>query len=136
MPYDEHLADRVRRVLADRRDVVEKAMFGGLAFMVRGHMTCGLVGETLMLRVDPAEYASLVDEPHARPMDFTGRPMKGFLYVDPDGLHTPSALRRWIARATDFVDGLPEKPVKVPGTRARTRTKRQKPRAAAKRRAR
>jgi TfoX/Sxy family transcriptional regulator of competence genes len=112
MPYDDQLATRVRAVLARRTDVEEKAMFGGLAFMVRGHMACGLVGDTLMVRIAPADYITLLDEPHARPMDFTGRPMKGFLYVDPAGLETPSALRRWTDRATTFVSGLPDKTAK------------------------
>ena len=107
MAYDEQLAERVRRVLGSRRDVVEKTMFGGLAFMVGGRMACGLVGDVLMVRVGPADYEALLEEPHVRPMDFTGRPMKGFLYVDPEGLDTASALRRWVGRATGFVEGLP-----------------------------
>jgi TfoX/Sxy family transcriptional regulator of competence genes len=122
MPYDEQLADRVRRVLASRRDVEEKAMFGGLAFMVRGYMTVGLVGDTLMVRVGPDDYVALLDEPHVRPMDFTGRPLTGFVYVDPPGLETASALRGWVDRAIRFNARQPEKPrVKKPGGRGRRR---------------
>ncbi len=126
MPYDEQLADRVRRVLGLRRDVEEKAMFGGLCFMVGRRMACGLVGDTLMVRVGPQDHEALLDEPHVRPMDFTGRPMKGFLYVEPAGLDLLSDLRRWVERTTRFVDGLPvRRPVtrKPPGGRP-TRRKR------------
>jgi TfoX/Sxy family transcriptional regulator of competence genes len=108
--YDEELAERVRRVLGSRTDVEEKNMFGGLAFMVRGHMACGLVGDTLMVRVSAADYGSLIDQPHVRPMDFTGRVMKGFLYVEPDGLAMPQQLRTWVNRSTAFADTLPDKP--------------------------
>jgi TfoX/Sxy family transcriptional regulator of competence genes len=125
--YDEELADRIRRVLAARRDVTERAMFGGLAFMARGHMACGLVGDTLMVRVGPDGDEALLEEPHVRPMDFTGRPLTGFLYVDGPGIETPAALRRWVERATRFVDGLPEKKT------ARKRETRKAPRRARKR---
>ena len=109
MPYDERLADRVRNALATRGDVEEKAMFGGLAFMVRGYMACGIVADLLMVRVGADASESLVDEPHVRPMDFTGTPLKGFLYVEPEGVETLRALRTWVDRSTRFVDGLPER---------------------------
>ena len=82
-------------------------MFGGLAFMARGHMCCGLVRARLMVRVGPNEYERLLAEPHARPMDFTGRPMRGFLYVEPAGGATARALRTWVGRALAFADSLP-----------------------------
>lgn len=107
MAYDERLALRVRRVLADRRDIEEKAMFGGLAFMAGGHMCCGLVQARLMVRVDPQAYDRLLEEPHVRPMDFTGKPMRGFLYVEPDGIASAPALRRWVGRALALAEGLP-----------------------------
>jgi TfoX/Sxy family transcriptional regulator of competence genes len=107
--YDEALAERVRGALAKRRDVVEKKMFGGVAFMVRGHMSCGIVGSTLMVRVDPAREGVLLRERGARPMDFTGRPMRGFLYVDAPGLAGSSALRKWVGRAVDFAESKPKK---------------------------
>jgi TfoX/Sxy family transcriptional regulator of competence genes len=112
MPYDDVLADRVRRALASRRDIEEKRMFGGIAFMVAGRMACGLVGDTLMVRVGPDAYEVLLDAPHVRPMDFTGRPLKGFVYVEPEGIQTPRALRTWIQRALAFVDTQPVRTVR------------------------
>ena len=109
MAYDEQLAIRVRRVLAGRRDIEEKAMFGGLAFMARGHMCCGLVQAKLMVRVDPQAYDRLRQESNVRPMDFTGRPMRGFLYVEPNGIASAPALRKWIGRALAFAESLPQK---------------------------
>ena len=110
MSYDETLASRVRRVLANRSGIDEKAMFGGLAFMLGGHMCCGLVQSKLMVRVDPDAYDRLLREPHAKPMDFTGRPMRGFLYVDPAGLASLPALEEWIARAVQYAESKPPKP--------------------------
>ena len=106
MSYDETLASRVRWVLANRSDIDEKAMFGGLAFMLGGHMCCGLVQSKLMVRVDPNAYDRLLREPHAK--DFTGRPMRGFLYVDLAGLASLPALEKWIARAVQYAEGKPE----------------------------
>lgn len=106
MAYDEALADRVRDVLAGRA-VREQKMFGGLAFMVDGHMCCGLLGSDLMLRLgEPAADAAL-DEPHTRPMDFTGRPMRNLVVVEPAGAASDAALRAWIDRALAFVATLP-----------------------------
>jgi len=107
--YDEKLAARIRKILQVRPDVVEQHLFGGVAFMVRGHMSCGVVGSTLMVRLDPADADRLLREPHARPMDFTGRPMRGFLFVDPPGLGTAAVLRKWVRRATDLADSKPLK---------------------------
>jgi len=109
MPYDQRLAVRVRRRFNTRRDVEEKRMFGGLAFMLRGHMACGIVGSTLMVRVGPTAYEDALDEPHAREMDFTGKPIRGMVYVDPPGLEGRARLDRWIGRAVTFVESLPPK---------------------------
>ena len=109
MAYDLKLAARIRTALAGRKDVVEKEMFGGIAFMVRGHMSCGVVGSNLMVRVDTADHEALVREPGARPMDFTGRPMPGFLYVEGLGTATTAALRRWVDRATAHAEAKPKK---------------------------
>jgi TfoX/Sxy family transcriptional regulator of competence genes len=100
MAFDEKLAARIRTALENCNDVVEKQMFGGLAFMVRGHMACGVIGSSLMVRVDPAEAGNLLQEPAVRPMDFTGRPMRGFLYVDPPGILRSASLQKWVDRAT------------------------------------
>jgi TfoX/Sxy family transcriptional regulator of competence genes len=102
--YDEKLAARIRSILGDRDDVVEKRMFGGLCFMVGGSMCCGLTKTDFMVRVGPAQYENALSQPHARPMDFTGRPLKGMVYVSPEGLRTDAALARWIRRGLAFVD--------------------------------
>jgi len=109
MAYDEKLAERLRKLFAKHKEVSEKKMFGGLAFMLRGNMCCGVVKETLMVRVGSEQYAKALAAPHARPMDFTGRPLSGFIYVDPAGFRTEAALRQWVKRATDFVASLPAK---------------------------
>src|SRR5687767_3162091 len=98
MAFDERLAARVREHLESRVEVSERKMFGGLAFLVRGHMCCGIVGSELMLRIGPDSYEELLHEPHARPMDFTGRPLKGMLYVSPAGFRTARTLRIWLDR--------------------------------------
>jgi TfoX/Sxy family transcriptional regulator of competence genes len=103
MSYDEKLAARIRRALSGRDDVVEKKMFGGLCFMVAGSMCCGLTKTDFMVRVGPARYEEALARPHARPMDFTGRPLKGMVYVAPAGLRTEAALMRWIRLGLAFV---------------------------------
>lgn len=109
MAYDETLAYRVREVLADRTDVTERKMFGGLAFMISGNMCVGLTDDALMARVGKERYDELLALPHARPMDFTGRPMGGFLFVDPAGIATDEGLRAWVERCLAFVLTLPAK---------------------------
>src|SRR5207247_5007172 len=96
MPFDELLAQRVRDILAEECFAKERQMFGGLAFMVNGHMCCGIVGEELVVRVGAAAHKQALSRPHARAMDFTGRPMKGFVYVEPSGYRTAASLRTWI----------------------------------------
>ena len=83
MPYDERLAGRVRAVMADADGVRERKMFGGLAFLLNGNMCCGVVRDDLMVRVGPDDYDQSLKRAHARPMDFTGKPMKGFVDVSP-----------------------------------------------------
>ena len=83
MAYDERLAQRVREELADRPGYAEKKMFGGLCFLLRGNMCCGVGKDGLMVRVGPEQYESALADDHARQMDFTGRPMKGFVFVHP-----------------------------------------------------
>lgn len=109
MAYDEGLAERVRGVLDGRGDVAEKKMFGGIAFMLRGHMSVGIVKDELMVRVGPESYAELVRRPHARQMDFTGRPMKGFLYVAAEGLERDGDLERWVGHGVRYATSLPAK---------------------------
>ncbi len=109
MAYDERLASRVRRLLAAAGDVEERRMFGGIAFMLNGHMCCGVAGDDLMLRLGADQAQQALEEPHVRPMDFTGRPMKGFVYVDPQGSATDAKLRHWLRLAQEFVSTLPSK---------------------------
>jgi TfoX/Sxy family transcriptional regulator of competence genes len=104
--YDEKLAARVRRLLADRDDVAERAMFGGLIFMVGGHMCCGVNRDELIVRLRPDDVDAALARPHARPMDFTGRQMRGFVTVRQKGLNGP-ALRRWVALALANAEALP-----------------------------
>jgi TfoX/Sxy family transcriptional regulator of competence genes len=115
MSYDERTANRIRAVLARRRDVVERKMFGGLTFMVNGAMCCGITAEALVIRVGPAEYEAALAEPHARPMTFTGRPLAGMVYVDPPGYRTARALARWVQRGIDFVTAKPARPARATG---------------------
>jgi hypothetical protein len=84
-------------------------MFGGVAFLTRGRMCVGIVTDDLMVRVGPDAHASLMGKPHVRPMDFTGRPMKGFLYVSPEGYESDADLSRWVEHAMTYVSALPPK---------------------------
>jgi TfoX/Sxy family transcriptional regulator of competence genes len=109
MTFDEAVAGRIRESLAGAPDVVEKKMFGGIAFMVRGNMCCGVIADRLILRVGPDGYEAALCRPHAGPMDFTGRPMKGMVYVEPAGFASDGDLKAWIARAMEFTLSLPAK---------------------------
>jgi TfoX/Sxy family transcriptional regulator of competence genes len=107
MSYDEKLAQRVRKILAVRSDVAEKKMFGGLPFMLRGRMFCGVIKEDLVVRVGPHQHEVALQQPHARPMDFTGRPLTGYVYVAPAGYQSRSALEKWVQRGVAFVSKMP-----------------------------
>jgi TfoX/Sxy family transcriptional regulator of competence genes len=109
MAFDWDLAERIRTALDDVPDVREQRMFGGLAFMVRGHMACGLVGGELMLRLGEEGADAALDEPHVRPMDFTGKPMGTMVVVEPTGIATRAALDIWIGRALEYIQTLPPK---------------------------
>jgi TfoX/Sxy family transcriptional regulator of competence genes len=109
MAFDETLAARIRQVLGVHPSLTEKRMFGGLAFMLNGHMFCGIIGEDLMVRVGPAGMDAALALPHARPMDFTGRPLNGYVYVSPEGTGTVDAVSRWVERGAAFVEDLPAK---------------------------
>jgi hypothetical protein len=109
MAFDPGLAQRVREALGSRRDVAEHRMFGGLAFLLDGHMAVGLVGGVLMARVGPGRHADALARPHVRPMDFTGRPMKGYVYIDPPAIADDAVLAVWVAECAAFVDTLPRK---------------------------
>ncbi len=109
MAYNEHLAFRVREVLGDRQGLTEKKMFGGLGFMLKGNMCCGIVSDDLMFRVGADNHQDALAQPHARPMDFTGRAMKGFVYVGVQGLQEDGALDQWLERGVAFAQSLPKK---------------------------
>jgi TfoX/Sxy family transcriptional regulator of competence genes len=109
MAFDEALADRARDVLAPRADLSERRMFGGIAFMVGGNMAVGVVGDDLMVRLDPADAERALAEPHARPMDFTGKPMKGMVFVDAAGTASDEELASWVDAGADFASSLPPK---------------------------
>jgi TfoX/Sxy family transcriptional regulator of competence genes len=107
MAYDESLVARIREVLARRDDVREQKMFGGIAFMVRDRMAVGVVHEDLMVRVGPDAHDDAVAQPHARPMDFTGRPMRGMVYVAPAGVADDADLARWVEAGAAFAISRP-----------------------------
>ena len=109
MAYDDGLAQRIREALDEEPAVVEKKMFGGIVFMIRDHMSVGVVGEELMVRVGPDAYDDALARPHAREMDFTGRPMRGMLNVSPEGVEADEDLEAWIERGVAFSSSLPAK---------------------------
>lgn len=109
MAYDEGLAERIRNLLIDHPDVGEKKMFGGLVFMLYDYMTVGLDEDVLMARVGPENYAEALTRPHVREMDFTGRPLKGYVYVDPVGIEEDDDLAYWVNLCAEFVQTLPPK---------------------------
>jgi TfoX/Sxy family transcriptional regulator of competence genes len=109
MAHDEGLAQRIREHLQDQADVTERKMFGGLAFMLRGNMVAGVLGDALVARVGPDGTAQALAQPHARPFDFTGKPMKGYVFVAPEGIASDQALAGWLGLCKAFVDGLPPK---------------------------
>jgi TfoX/Sxy family transcriptional regulator of competence genes len=105
--YDEGLAERIRDHTADDRSVSERRMFGGLAFLCNGNMACGIVGDELMVRVGPGAWTGALARPHTREMDFTGRSMKGMVYVAVDGFAEDDDLHAWIDRGVTFARSLP-----------------------------
>jgi TfoX/Sxy family transcriptional regulator of competence genes len=109
MAYSERLAERVRGLIGDDPRLREQKMFGGLAFLVDGNMSLGVVGDDLMVRVGLDAYADALAQPHAREMDFTGRPMRGIVYVDAKGTTRKADLERWIDRGLAFAGSLPPK---------------------------
>ncbi len=114
MAYDEKLAARVRGVLEGKMgdgkmSVREQKMFGGLVFMLHGNMACGIHGTELIVRVGRDNFDNALSLPHARPFDLTGRPMRGFVFVSPQGIAADSALSTWIARGITHAQSLPPK---------------------------
>jgi TfoX/Sxy family transcriptional regulator of competence genes len=109
MAFSEALSARIRQRLARRKNIDEKKMFGGVGFLLHGNLLVGVWKESLIVRLDPAEGREALKEPHVREFDITGRPMKGWVLVDPEGLEVDERLTNWIDRATKFVKTLPAK---------------------------
>jgi TfoX/Sxy family transcriptional regulator of competence genes len=117
MAYDEDLADRVREIVPVDAEVTERKMFGGLAFLLNGHMFAGIVGSELMVRIGTEAAQQALELDHVREMDFTGRPMKNMIFVQPAGLEGP-ALEHWVTTAAEYARGLAPKQPKQPVRRA------------------
>ena len=109
MAYDEDLADRVLAAVADDPDISTRKMFGGWAVMLRGNMLAGVIGDDLMVRVGPTDHEKYVNQPGAREMDFTGRPMRGMLLVDGSSVRETDRLEEWLGVCQEFVGELPAK---------------------------
>jgi hypothetical protein len=109
MAYDERLAQRIRTALQGNRLITEKKMFGGIAFLRKGLMFVGVSDDSLMARVGKANYGDSLGRQHVREMDFTGRPMQGYVFVDAEGIKTAAQLRFWLERCEKFVATLPPK---------------------------
>ena len=109
MAFDEKLAARIRKSLGKRAGLVEKKMFGGVAFLLNGNMCCGVHGAEMIVRLDPEETDKALSEHHTRLFDLTGRPMKGWILVEPKGLATDGQLGKWVAVAAKYAAFLPPK---------------------------
>ena len=109
MAYDITLAKRVVALLRPRKHITQKKMFGGVCFLVNGNMCCGVERNKLVVRVGAEPYEQLLRKRHVRPMDFTGRPLRGFIYVMPEGLRGQETLRRWLEYALRYAGSLPAK---------------------------
>jgi TfoX/Sxy family transcriptional regulator of competence genes len=109
MAYDEVLAQRIRAALADVPGLTEKKMFGGIGFLVYGNMACGVSGAGLMVRIKPESTDAALAQPSVRVFDLTGRPMKGWVLVEPDGLQSDQDLSAWVEQGVAFAQSLPSK---------------------------
>ena len=110
MAYDLELAERVAQLLKSRKRIMQRRMFGGVCFLLNGHMCCGVESRRLMVRVGPGQYKAALAKRHARPMDFTGRPLNGFVFVMPEGLRSREALKGWVDLGVRYAASLPPKP--------------------------
>ena len=108
MAYDQKLTERIRAELLGV-PAVEKKMFGGVGFILNGNMACGVLGADLVARVSPEQHAELLTRPHVKPFAMTGRPMKGWLLVEPEGCKTARQLGQWVKIGVEFASSLPPK---------------------------
>lgn len=109
MAFDESLAGRIRDVLAHRTNIEEKKMFGGLGFLLHGNMLVGVWKDALIARIGPDAQDDALREPHVRRFDITGKPMKGWVLVESEGVENDEPLKKWVDQATKFVRTLPAK---------------------------
>ena len=109
MAFDEGLAERIRAAVQEQPGMSERKMFGGLCFMCNGNMSFGIVGDDLMVRVGTDAHAAALALPHTREMDFTGRSMRGMVYVDEAGFNEDQDLDLWLQRGLDYAASLPPK---------------------------
>ena len=109
MAFSESLAERIRQRLARRNKIEERKMFGGVGFLLNGNMLVGVWKESLIVRLDPDEYEDALKEPHVQEFDITGRAMKGWVLVAPEGVEDDGQVKAWIQRAAKFVGKLPGK---------------------------
>ena len=119
MAYDEALAARIRTAIGERPNVAEIKMFGGLCFTANGNMFAGVVKDEYMARLPKEAHGDALARPGARPMDFTGRPMVGFIFVSADGIASDEALSTWVEQCYDYAASLPPK---QPGARTRRKS--------------
>jgi TfoX/Sxy family transcriptional regulator of competence genes len=109
MAYNERRASRVRKLLKGRKQIREREQFGGIGFLVRGNMACGVIGEDLLVRVGPDGHEAALADPHGRPFALTGKPSRGWVLVAPGGLTSEAGLRRWVELGVRFAQSLPAK---------------------------
>lgn len=109
MVYNEQLASKTRALLAKRKGFGERKMFGGTAYLLNGNMCCGVLKDDLIVRVGPEKYEEALAMPGARPMDFTGRSIKGFVYVDSKGWSRAANLKKWVEMGVNYASLLPKK---------------------------
>jgi hypothetical protein len=109
MAYDQSLAERISVLLDDQPSLNAKKMFGGIGYLLRGNMACGVHKDYLVVRVGPDQYQAALEQPHTRIFDITGRPMTGWVMVAPEGYQDDTDLQRWMQMGVDFAASLPSK---------------------------
>jgi TfoX/Sxy family transcriptional regulator of competence genes len=109
MSYDENLAERLSKALADLPGLTEKKMFGGVGYLLNGNMACGVHKEFLIMRVGLEHYQEALEHPHTRIFDTTGRPMTGWVMVAPEGCASEKDFKDWLQKGLDFTSALPAK---------------------------
>src|SRR3989337_3979908 len=109
MAYDENLALRVRKLIGPTKGSSEREQFGGVAFLLRGNVACGIIGNELLVRVGPQRHDEAMSSQDAKPFSLTGRPSKGWVLVAPSGLRSPARLKKWVEMGLEFAKSLPPK---------------------------